>query len=82
MQSSPSLSQSQSQSLSLKQTVLENNKTVSEYIRAAKVSSKNTAREYLKRLGNFQDFVSQKYDLTLNELITTLTVKGRGKTLL
>jgi hypothetical protein len=68
----------QPQSQSPKQTVLNNNKTVSKYINGVAVTSKNTAREYLKRLTNFQGFVSQKYDLTLDELITTLTVKGRG----
>lgn len=71
------LQQSHSQQ-SLKQTVLRNSKTVSKYINAVAVTSKNTAREYLKRLTNFQGFVSQKYDLTLDELITTLTIKGRG----
>jgi hypothetical protein len=73
------LRQSQSQqALSPKQTVLNNNKTVSKYISGVAVTSKNTAKAYLKRLTNFQGFVSQKYDLTLDELITTLTVKGRG----
>jgi hypothetical protein len=66
------------QSQSPKQAVLNNNKTVSKYISAVEVTSKNTAKAYLKRLTNFQGFVSQKYDLTLDELITTLTVKGRG----
>jgi hypothetical protein len=61
-----------------RQTVLENNRTVSKYIRGVEVTSKNTAKEYLKRLAHFQGFVSQKYDLTLDELITTLTTKGRG----
>ena len=61
-----------------KQLTLETNKTVNKYIREASRTSKNTAREYLKRLTNFQSFVSQKYDLTLDELITTLTVRGRG----
>ena len=61
-----------------KQLTLETNKTVNKYIREASRTSKNTAREYLKRLSNFQSFVSQKYDLTLDELITTLTVRGRG----
>lgn len=51
---------------------------VSKYIRGVAVTSKNTAKEYLKGLANFQQFVSQNYDLTLDELIVTLTVKGRG----
>jgi integrase len=68
----------QKQFSSPRQTVLENNKTVSKYIRGVEVTSKNTAKEYLKRLAHFQGFVSQKYDLTLDELITTLTIKGKG----
>jgi hypothetical protein len=77
LQSQPKQEQ-QSSSSSPRQIVLENNKTVSKYIRGVEVTSKNTAKEYLKRLTNFQGFVSQKYDLTLDELITTLTIKGKG----
>jgi hypothetical protein len=72
------LERSQSQYQSQKRATLVNNKTVSKYIRSVEVTSRNTAREYIKRLANFQAFVSQKYDLTLDELITTLTVKSRG----
>ena len=61
-----------------KQTVLNTNKTISKYIRGVEVTSKNTAKEYLKRLTHFQGFVSQKNELTLDESLTTLTVKGRG----
>jgi integrase len=77
LQSQPKQEQ-QSSSSSPRQIVLENNKTVSKYIRGVEVTSKNTAKEYLKRLTNFQGFVSQKYDLTLDEVITTLTIKGKG----
>ena len=68
---------SSSQFQSPRQTDLNTNKTISKYIRGVEVTSKNTAKEYLKRLTHFQGFVSQKYDLTLDELLTTLTVKGR-----
>jgi 3-deoxy-D-arabino-heptulosonate 7-phosphate (DAHP) synthase len=62
---------------SLKQIVLKENKTVIKYVNGVAITSKNTAREYLKRLTNFQGFVSQKYDLTLDELITTKTTRGQ-----
>ncbi|MGI8833950.1 MAG: hypothetical protein ACR2IS_15105, partial [Nitrososphaeraceae archaeon] len=64
--------QSPEQPQTLKQSVLADNKTVSKYIKGVEVTSRNTAREYLKRLSHFGGFISQKYDLTLDELITTL----------
>ncbi len=49
------------------------NLSVNSYITRKARSSKNTALHYTRRLNVFASFVFQKYNLTLDELIKTLT---------
>jgi integrase len=51
------------------------NLTVTRYLATKR---KKTAQDYRKRLLVFRDFITQTYQLTLDELIKTMTVKGRG----
>jgi integrase len=53
-------------------------KTLTKYINRVEKRSKRSASLYNQRLGYFRDFINQKLDLTLDELIKTLTVQGRG----
>lgn len=53
-------------------------KTVAKYIDKIRKRSVRTAKNYAQRLGYFRDFINQKLNLTLDELIKTLTVQGRG----
>jgi hypothetical protein len=54
------------------------NSTVNSYITRKAISSKTTALHYTRRLNVFANFVSQKYDLTLDEVVKTLTTHSRG----
>jgi integrase len=54
------------------------NSTVNSYITRKAISSKATALHYTRRLNVFANFVSQKYDLTLDELVKTLTTHSHG----
>lgn len=54
------------------------NSTVNSYITRKAISSKTTALHYTRRLNVFANFVSQKYDLTLDELVKTLTTHSHG----
>jgi integrase len=57
---------------------INDNKTVVKYIDKVRKRSERSAKHYAQRLGYFRDFIRQKFDLTLDELIKTLTVQGRG----
>ena len=52
--------------------------TVDTFVNNALAQNKGTAKEYKKRLNLFSKFVREIYDLTLDELITTLTIEGYG----
>jgi integrase len=54
------------------------NLSVNSYITRKARSSKNTALHYTRRLNAFASFVSQKYNLTLDKLIKTLTTHSHG----
>jgi integrase len=54
------------------------NKTLDNFINNISVQNTGTAKEYKKRLNLFSKFVNETYDLTLDELMETLTVMGRG----
>jgi integrase len=56
----------------------EGNSTVNEYIQSVKTQNENTARIYQGRLVPFREFVRQSYNLSLDELITTLTQYSHG----
>jgi hypothetical protein len=53
-------------------------KTVIKYIDKIRKRSVRSAKNYAQRLGYFRDFIRQKLDLKLDELIKTLTVEGHG----
>ena len=54
------------------------NQTVNKYIKSIEISSQKTATEYRKRLNYFKDFVLKNYNLTLDEIIKTLTTYSHG----
>lgn len=54
------------------------NLSVNRYITRKAISSKTTALHYTRRLNVFANFVSQKYGLTLDELVKTLTTHSHG----
>jgi integrase len=54
------------------------NQTVNKYIKSVEISNKKTAYEYRKRLDLFRIFVSKYNDLTLDQLIVTLTQHSHG----
>ena len=54
------------------------NTTLTRYIKSMKISSKNTALEYQIRLNFFKDFVLKTYNISLDELIKTLTLQSHG----
>jgi len=52
--------------------------TLTKFINGVKRGSKTTADNYSRRLESFRLFVKQKYNLTLDELILTLTTYSSG----
>jgi integrase len=54
------------------------NRTVNEYIEGVGMASEKTAADYRKRLDIFRGFVTQYYNLSLDELIVTLTTYSHG----
>jgi hypothetical protein len=52
--------------------------TLTKYIKSIEITNKKTAKDYKDRLNLFRDFVSKKYDLTLDQLIRTLTTESHG----
>ena len=52
--------------------------TVESFINNVSIQNIGTAREYKKRLVLFSRFVSETYNLTLDELVRTLTMQGCG----
>jgi hypothetical protein len=54
------------------------NITVETFVNHAENVNKGTAKEYRKRLDLFGRFVFETYDLSLDELVRTLTVQGNG----
>jgi integrase len=53
-------------------------RTLNEYIENTKIRNKKTAAEYRKRLNHFKVFVLKNYNLTLDQLIMTLTSYSHG----
>ena len=51
------------------------NQTVTRYLAT---KGRKTARDYGKRLRHFSGFIAEKYNLTLDELIKTMTTQGKG----
>jgi integrase len=66
------------QTASISTMMAMDNSTVNSYITRKAISSKTTALHYTRRLNVFANFVSQKYDLTLDEVVKTLTTHSRG----
>jgi hypothetical protein len=58
--------------------LLENNSTVDEYLKNVSIQNKSSAEIYRYRLITFQKFVRQQYNLTLDQLIDTMTQMGHG----
>jgi integrase len=54
------------------------NKTVDTFVNSVSIQNKNTALEYKKRLTHFSRYVNEVHGLSLDELIETLTIEGRG----
>src|SRR5215208_70128 len=54
------------------------NTTVKTFINNTENVNKGTAKEYRKRLDLFGRFIFETYDLSLDELVKTLTVQGNG----
>jgi hypothetical protein len=52
--------------------------TVNKYLKGVSNQNINTAEVYKYRLVSFRKFVKQEYNLSLDELITTLTTYGHG----
>jgi hypothetical protein len=53
--------------------ITENDDMIDKYIKSISIMSKSTAREYCKRLTNFQAFISSKYATPLtDDLITNI----------
>src|SRR5918994_2370790 len=59
-------------------TTTAENTTVKTFINNTENVNKGTAKEYRKRLDLFGRFIVETYDLSLDELVKTLTVPGNG----
>jgi integrase len=58
--------------------LLSDNSTLTKFIDGVSITSKKTGFEYRHRLEPFRLFVLKKYDMSLDELILTLTTYGHG----
>jgi len=54
------------------------NQKVTKFVKGVEIGNRKTAIEYKKRLGIFGDFVLKNHDLSIDELIITLTTPSHG----
>jgi hypothetical protein len=59
-------------------TLLLHNNTLNKFIEGVSISNKNTAFFYRRRLETFRLFILDKYNMSLDELILTLTTVSHG----
>lgn len=58
--------------------LLDDSNTLSEFIQNVSLTNQKTSSDYRKRLESFRMFVLKKHNMSLDELILTLTTESRG----
>ena len=59
-------------------SLLLDNTTATDYIKGVYYQNEHTAEVYKCRLMSFNEYIKQTYNLTLDQLITTMTQMGHG----